>query len=196
MGKSLYLSTLRIENVHIEFRQVVKRSKIVIKCPLIGGSTQRYESFVNVSKWMGTNCEIVGEKRELLVLELAVGKYIEQQQQLCCQSSRAEIARASSQNGTESRDRLDTLIYDTVMHNRHCLMGALLCFLSLSLCSRSSPLRYFQQRKNPAASAGPPEYKGLVGTGLVPTKQIPKSSQKAAINGPFGQVRQHVVSYF
>ena len=36
-----------------------------------------YESFVNVSKWMGTNCEIVGEKRELLVLELAVGKYIE-----------------------------------------------------------------------------------------------------------------------
>ena len=42
-------------------------------------------------------------------------------------------------------ERLDTLIYDTVMHNRHCLMGAL---LSLFLCSfpyvtHSSHSRFF-----------------------------------------------------
>ncbi len=35
------------------------------------------KSYVNISKWIWTHYEIVGEKRELLVLELAVGKYIE-----------------------------------------------------------------------------------------------------------------------
>ena len=103
--------------------------------------------------------------------------------------NRAEIARASSQNGTESRDRLDTLIYDTVMHNRHCLMGALLCFCFLSLCSRSSPLRYFQLRKNPAASTGPPEYIRMVGISASQTnsKRVPQSSQTPAKNGLLGR---------
>ena len=57
---------------------MVKGGKIVIKCPLAySKGLLIYESLVNVSKWMWTHCEIVGEKRELLVLELAVGKYIE-----------------------------------------------------------------------------------------------------------------------
>ena len=98
-------------------------------------------------------------------------RVLEQQQQ----RSRELVARTA-----QSRDRLDTLIYDTVMHNRHCLMGALLCFLSLSV--RVLPLRYFQQRKNPAASTVLPEHIGVVGISpnQADSKELSKSCHKWA----------------